>query len=191
MSKDDFQKIIVESIDEKPEAQPHAVDAEGTRFDPEIHSTNKDGTPRTTSRGKFWKKGGTAVTGQKSTVAATPTAGPSNYEMQGHLAATLVSNTAEHLLSPNMKATDDEIKMLAPVYGRVFEHYGMEDLPPVWAAVYMTVVVFGPKVDETAKARVRLGYYRLTGKRGQDAQLSDREDEHGKNSTVKAHSKGA
>jgi hypothetical protein len=152
----DISGLASDMIDDMPEVQQHVInseqhdellneypelrDREGNSFDPAIHSTNPDGTPKLNSSGKLQKR---RVSSKGNlTVPIKTTEEKRNIKEEaraiGSVAASFTISLGlmisdDFLPEFDEKTGVDERLQLQVAYANYFEATGKTDLPPGWA----------------------------------------------------------
>jgi hypothetical protein len=159
---------------EQPDVQPHAIEqAEATRaadatkdkygnaFDPKIHASNADGSPRRTVRGawalKRGNKGKAAASPPSSNGIVLPGAssGASAKEQEARAGGAGAANLflmlcvglggQEWQPIKDDKTGKDDKAMLEHAFGDYFVSRNWGDLPPGWALVAALCIYAGPR----------------------------------------------
>lgn len=190
----DFQSIVVETVDEMPKAQPY-VDKMGVEFSDDLHCRSKKTKEPLKNKDGTWRKkpaqpGAKSEVGSES-IIGKPTGITQNAKMQGKMAAGLTGTLFMGVYGQDLEPTPDDMANMADSYGRMFEHYGLEDLPPVWGVVVSVAFYALPKMSKPKPRAVnQLLYAKITGKRKKaDAHNDNRSDEHGQDVAVETDSK--
>lgn len=156
------------------------VDALGIPWNPQIHSTGKDGKGVKTAKGTWRKKRGIAGSASQLNTGAAPAsdagaaapsqpAGPSQHEIAcrrgGMMAARLqvqlsVGIGGEVFIPRLLKGPGgidiNEMEMLEQSWGDYFVAKGVEDLPPGWALFGAMAMYYLPRLN-TPQVRERAG----------------------------------
>lgn len=148
--------VIVSGDD--PEIAAHHA-ALYAKFDPNIHATNEDGTPKLTPKGRLAKKRGrdkaagsfnaaasVSRPGSANGISGAPSTGtdapipinPAVYKAAGQAAATITIGSCTMLLGPawhldpRKPEEADEYKTMSGAYADYFKATGITDISPGW-----------------------------------------------------------
>lgn len=119
-------------------------------FNPEIHATNEDGTPKKTQSGNFAKKRGRKSylnTGQKSNKQEEEDLKAAKMKAENAQSAAVISAILEQaqmkFISEDFKYTDQERAANKAVWEATFEYYGGVNIPPpvALAVDHMTIIL--------------------------------------------------
>lgn len=136
----------------------------GPVFDPSIHETNPDGTPRLTKDGKPRRKRGTKPkNGYQGHTQQQPQPGQveglkaSDFKQSAGLVAGMMFMAGQAVFGPAWKPADEEKIAIEDAFARYFEAKGFDDIPPGLALIMAIGVYAGPRLamDETTHERLR------------------------------------
>jgi len=162
-------------------------------FDPNIHATNKDGSPKLTASGNFAKKRGRKSvlnTGQKSDKEQKAEAEAEKQKQENLHAAQMTSlllETAQcKFISDDFRYSDIERQTNIDLWDKTYEYYGGVAIPPPLAlAVDHMAIILVRANKPTTKDKITIFKTWLKTKfsrKKKDGSLSDnREDSIGKN----------
>lgn len=156
------------------------IDGKGQKFDPALHATNEDGTPKRNTKGNFYSRYiGRAGAGRKAGETGEPTeaasfagveqAAPSvppamKDEAEGAalMLVPTVDGVMQSVFSADIALTDDDKKVITPVLAAYMRSKNMKDIPPGMALVMVAVAVYAPKFQKpTVKERIALIWLKL------------------------------
>lgn len=144
----------------------------GDIFNPAIHESNPDGTPRLTADGKYRKKRG-RKSGTNNSSNAKPASGNPNttnatdgnpqtsvdYTGMAAMICTVTFGTLSMALGEHWKPSQAEADQIQQQTAKVMEHYGMSDIPPVVGLCIVVGIYAIPRAlhPETKKHLQQLG----------------------------------
>lgn len=184
-----FKSIVVETVEEMPDAQPY-VDKMGVEFSDDLHCRSKTTKEPLMNKDGSWRKKPAQPGAATESIIGKPTGITQNAKMQGHMAAGLTGTLFMGVYGQDLEPTPDDMTNMSDAYGRMFEHYGLEDLPPIWGVVVSVAFYALPKMSKPKPRAVNQYLYaKITGKRTVDnAHDDNRTDKHGKDPAIKENS---
>lgn len=171
-----FQSISDKITGEMPDVQPHAIEAErqdqenrdrelndlrdtkGNRFDPNVHETLEDGSPRLSKNGLLIRKRGRGAASYKASGkqdtpdnATRQAASIWDYRQAGRTAAHSMFAVSQLLGGEEWRPIIDEKlgvnepQNLEDAFAAYFEAKGIVDIPPGWGLVIAIVGYSAPR----------------------------------------------
>lgn len=163
-----------------PADYAHLKDKNGFAFDPDIHKTKLDGTPKLTKGNQLWLKSGKRINNSKSFIkrgAAQPGAQPgsetdapgpgteaAHYEASGRVMAETIFSLGQMFFGPEWAPQQvagqiDERGQMSTAWAEYFRAKGLSDIPPGMAiAIAMGSYTLPRLAMPTTKSRfTRLG----------------------------------
>lgn len=133
----------------------HAVATE--TFDPSIHETMPDGSPRLTLGGQFRRKRGRRSNTVPAGINGAPTQASVDYKGTAQFLCAVVFGGLESLFGPAWKPQPQESQNIEAQAARVCEKYGVADLPPVMGLCLAFGVYAVPRLaDSETQYRARV-----------------------------------